>query len=144
MGTHNCPHLGHRITEMLTGRHLWSPTSCSKQNYHQHQIRSPTALTSHVAKTCRDGDPASRITFLFHSFAYVCTLIVNILIFNPPHFLANVLYATRIQQCACQLYCFVNCWGYVFPFILFQYSHLILLTTISPSVRSQLNYRLGV
>lgn len=24
MGTHNCPHLGHRITEMLIGRHLES------------------------------------------------------------------------------------------------------------------------
>lgn len=60
-------------------------------------------------------------------FAHIHTLTVNTVISNPPHFQANVLCGTstsRIQQCACQLHCFVNWWGYVFPFILFQYSHL--------------------
>lgn len=49
---------------------------------------------------------------------------------------------TGMQQCAWQSYCFTNWWGYVFPFILFRYSQLILLMAISPSVRTQRNYRL--
>jgi len=40
------------------------------------------ALSSHVSKISKDRDPAIGTTFLFHSFAYICILIVNILIFT--------------------------------------------------------------
>lgn len=44
---------------MLAGRNLWNPASCSKQDCHQHQIRSGRALSGHTSKTSSDGDPAT-------------------------------------------------------------------------------------
>lgn len=72
------------IHRMLIGRNLWNATSCSKQDYHQHQIRLGRVLSGHTSKTSKDGDPATSqvplSSFRIHSY------FVSTVISNPPHF----------------------------------------------------------